>query len=211
MDIEQELEKYIKQIKLYASQMYLESAVSDKEDLEQAGKIGMINGLNSFSVEKAKQAGTKKSTYIIQCIRNAIMQEANKFYGPTSLPHNKRLRLNAFKKLLGRGVEEEDIKTAMKMSDVEFENLMTIVKVGKVVPVPDSIIDSASADFDNVTLSSLLEGVDLNDDERQLLAFKLDGKTYSQIAEYYELSRETMRKRVHKVLEKIRNKVQANG
>lgn len=207
MDFEKELKNYMGAIVKYSNQMYLESTVSDIDDLMQAGTMGMINGLRSFSEERAAEAGTKKTTYVIQCIRNAILQEANKFYGPLSLPHNKRLRLNAFKKLVHKGVSREDIKTAMKMTDTEYNDLVAITKVAKVVPVPDTMIDAQSAIENNeLDLSSLLEDVDLTDDEKQLLKFKLSGLTYSQIAEHYGLSRETMRKRVHKVWAKIRKK-----
>jgi len=96
------------------------------------------------------------------------------------------------------------------MSDTEFKNLQAIVKVGKVVPVPEALVDHSTTGIDSVDLSSLLEDVDLTDDEKQLLKFKLEGMTYSQIAEHYSLSRETMRKRVHKVVEKIRSKVKGH-
>ena len=210
IDIEKELKNYIGAIVKFSKQMYLESTVSDKDDLIQAGTIGMINGLKTFSPERAKAAGTKKTTYVIQCIRNAILQEANRFYGPLSLPHNKRLRLNAFKKLQSRGVSKRDIKTAMKMSDAEYSQLEAIIRVGQIVPVPEALPsddDQTMVTHDKHSdLASLLEEVQLDDEEKQLLRFKLEGMTYSQIAEHYGLSRETMRKRVHKVLEKIRNK-----
>lgn len=210
INIEEELKNYIGAIVKFSKQMYLESSVSDKDDLIQAGTIGMINGLKTFSPERAKQTGTKKSTYVIQCIRNAILQEANRFYGPLSLPHNKRLRLNAFKKLQSRGVSANHIKTVMKMSDTEYDQLERIIRVGQIVPVADALPmedENGMVHHDQKSdLTSLLEEVELDDDEKQLLRFKLEGMTYSQIAEHYGLSRETMRKRVHKVLEKIRNK-----
>lgn len=209
IDIEKELKNYIGAIVKFSKQMYLESTVSDADDLIQAGTIGMINGLKTFSPERAAETGTKKTTYVIQCIRNAILQEANRFYGPLSLPHNKRLRLNAFKKLLHRGVSKSDIKTAMKMNEVEFEQLESITLIGRVATISDTLPeedDSVLLSDKQADITSLLEDVQLNDDEKQLLKFKLEGMTYSQIAEHYGLSRETMRKRVHKVLEKIRNK-----
>ncbi len=210
MDIEKELDNYIGAIIKLSNQMYLESNVSDKDDLIQAGTIGMINGLNSFSPARAKAAGTKKTTYVIQCIRNAILQEANKFYGPLSLPHNKRLRLNTFKKLISRGEDKESIKTTMEMTETEYKNLENIIKVGKIVPIPDSVVDeNQKSAEDQHNLSFLLEEVNLTEDERELLKFKLKGMTYSQIAKHYGLSRETMRKRVHKVFEKIRNKAES--
>lgn len=206
MDIEQELKNYLGAIVKYANRMYLESSVSDKDDLIQAGTIGMINGLNSFDPEKAKQTGTKKTTYVIQCIRNAILQEANKFYGPLSLPHNKRLRLNAFKKLLNRGLEASEIKTLMKMSDAEYERLEDIVKIADCVAVTHTLVD-ATSEQEKEDLLALLEDMELTDDERQLLRFKIEGMTYSQIAEHYGLSRETMRKRAHKLFDKIKSRI----
>jgi RNA polymerase sigma factor (sigma-70 family) len=208
MNFEVELKNYIGAIRKAANDMYLESNVCDKDDLEQAGILGMISGLNSFSPVRAKAAGTKKTTYVIQCIRNSVMQEANKFYGAVSLPHNKRLRLNSFRKLLNKGLPKEDIKTLLRMSDTEYANLERIAKLGQVNPVPESLVDETRTEDDAAELFSLLEEVKLTDDERQLLRFKLEGQTYTQIAEHYGLSRETMRKRVHKVIEKIRNKAE---
>ena len=206
MDIEKELNNYLGAIVQYANRMYLESSVSDKDDLIQAGTIGMINGLNSFNPGKAKQTGTKKTTYVIQCIRNAILQEANKFYGPLSLPHNKRLRLNAFKKLLNRGLEASEIKTLMKMSETEFSRLEDIAKIADCVAVSHTLVDSSKEELEEEILC-ILEDMELTDDERQLLKFKIEGMTYSQIAEHYGLSRETMRKRVHRLFDKIKSRI----
>jgi len=126
IDVDSELKKHIGIITKYAKKMYLHSNVSDLDDLIQAGRIGLINGCNAFSPERAKQTGTKLSTYVIQCALNAILQEANKFYAHTSLPHNKRLRLNTYRKHLNNGLSKEEIQKDMQMSDTEFKQLETL-------------------------------------------------------------------------------------
>lgn len=210
MNIEKELQNYIGAIIRLSNQMYLESNISDKDDLIQAGTIGLINGLKSFSAEKAKKSGAKKSTYIIQCIRNAILQEANKFYGPLSLPYNKSLRLTTFKKLFKQGVEPENIKLVLNMDEDEYKQIYSLLDLSKVSELSDSIIDSKSTFNNDPDMSQIWNSIDLSKEEKEILQLKLSGMTYSKMAEHFSLSRETMRTKVHKILEKIRDKINKN-
>jgi len=206
---DKEIQNYLGAIIKYSNKMYVESAVTDKDDLMQAGFIGMLNGLDSFSEEKAKLTGTKKTTYVIQCIFNSILQEANKFYGATSLPHNKRLRLNALKKMLNEGTSKEKIKETLEMDDKEFEELSGLIHLKNSVPISLLLEDEEPTPKDFVTESAndYLKGFGLNDEETQIIKLKLNGMTYNAIADHYNVSRETMRKRIHKIVSRIKKKI----
>ncbi len=211
-NVEKEVKNYIGAIIKFSNKMYLESPVTDKEDLVQAGFIGMINGLASFSEEKSKIKGAKKTTYVIQCIHNAILQEANKFFGATALPHNKRLKLNSFKKLMNQNKPKEDIKTLLSLSDDEYDEFNNLLQLKSVVNI-DTLsekdnhsilhIDSFEEKIDD----TIFKKAGLIDEDVQILKLKLSGLSYNEIATQYNISRETIRKRIHKALLMVKNSI----
>lgn len=205
-----EIKNYIGAIKKFAQKMYLESPVVDKDDLIQAGFLGMISGLESFSEEKAKKSGTKKTTYVIRCIHNAILNEANKFYGITALPYNKRLKFNSFKKMYNQNKDKEEIKKNLSVSDKDIEEFISILKF-KTISQIESVVEEDNKNFytldnlDDIFEPSVFKDYNLSDEDITILKFKLSGLTYTKIAEYYGVARETMRNRVHQIMEKIKN------
>ncbi len=210
MDLDVEIQNYVGAIIQFSNRMYLESPVTDKEDLVQAGFIGMLSGLTSYSEVRAKETGTKKTTYVIQCIRNSILQEANKFFGATALPHNKRLKLNAFKKMIGQNKPKEEIIEHLEITDEEFEEFNGLLSLKSVVNI-DSLseddshsilhIDEEQNEFDD----EFFKNIGMSDDEIRIIKLKMSGLTYNDIATHYNVSRETMRKRIHKAILKIKN------
>lgn len=186
--------------------MYMESSVCDRDDLVQAGMIGMLDGLEHYNAEKAKSLKTKKSTYVIGCIRNAMLEEANKFYGPLRLPHRKKLRLNAFKRMISDGASKEEIQTAMDMGDNEYDDLQRLSGHSRrdTVQIPHDLED-ISIPQPSETSSDFLSGKSLTEDEQNILYMRLiQNMTYSEIGAVYGVKRETMRKRVLAILNKLR-------
>jgi RNA polymerase sigma factor (sigma-70 family) len=217
MNHKKEMKNYIGAIIKYSNQMYLESPVCDKEDLVQAGFIGMMNGLSSFSEEKSKKTGAKKTTYVIQCIKNAMMQEANKFYGPISIPHGKRLRLNAFKKLFSSGLEKEEIISKLDISEEEYEEFKTLSLIKSSIPLASLLEEeepSKEDSQDNIDIKTSylqdINSLNLNKEEKDILTFKISGMSYNDIANFYNVSRETMRQKVHKIFVKIKKSINKN-
>lgn len=206
LDFDKELKKYISTIHYLAKRMYMESSVCDREDLVQAGMMGMLDGLEHFDEEKAQEKKTKKSTYVIGCIRNAMLEEANKFYGPLRLPHRKKLRLNAFKKMLAEEASEEEIKTAMDMGDNEFHDLLRLLGQSRAgtVQIPHDLEDGRFKEpFDSA--KDVFSGKHLTEDEQHILYMRLiQNMTYAEIGAFYGVKRETMRKRVLNILQKLR-------
>jgi len=213
MDLDVEIQNYVGAIIKFSNRMYLESPVTDKEDLVQAGFIGMLSGLDSYCEVKAAETGTKKSTYVIQCIRNSILQEANKFFGATALPHNKRLKLNAFKKMMGQQKPRTEIIELLEITDEEFDEFNCLLQLKSVVNI-DTLseddnhsmmhIDEEQNEFDD----TFFKDIGLLEDEIRIIKLKMSGLTYNEIAEHYNVSRETMRKRIHKAILKIKSNLQ---
>jgi RNA polymerase sigma factor (sigma-70 family) len=212
MNDDEEVKNYIGAIIKLSNQMYIESPVTDKDDLMQAGFIGMLSGLESYSEEKAIEAGAKKTTYVIQCIRNSILQEANKFFGATTLPHNKRLKFNAFKRLKGQDKDKETIKDVLLITDEEYDEFVSFMTLKHVVNIESlaekdshSIVkEDENSKLDDIIDIDFFKSFGLPEEDIKILQFKLNGITYNEIAEYYNVSRETMRKRIHKILLKIK-------
>lgn len=196
----------------YSNKMYLESSVLDKDDLVQAGYIGMLNGLKSFSKDKAKETNTKKTTYVIQCIKNAILQEANRFYGPVTIPHNKRLKLNSFSKMASSGKSKEEIMKKMSITDKEYEELSGLRRFKNsisLVSVQEEDEPAATSRSKEVEIAELIDQkrFNLSKEDMDIILCKYSGMTFNEIADMYNVSRETMRKRVEKIISKIKKKM----
>lgn len=197
--------------------MFVESSVCDKDDLEQAGVIGMIHGLNSYNPDKAKKTKTKKTTYVIQCIRNQILQEANKFLGGVSVPYNRRLKLNKLRKLLSENNSKADVIRIMKITEKEFNTLIQIANTFKIwydstihtamMPAHDDFEERINEEYERAELNTVIESSCLNEQERQIVKLKLDGLTFQQMAEHFSLCRETIRKKWHAILDKLKKNV----
>lgn len=209
MNFEKESKNYIGAILKYSNKMYIESPVCDKEDLIQAGYIGMIKGVKSFSEAKAKKSGTKKTTYVIQCIKNAILHEANKFYGATAIPYNKRLKLNNFQKLITDGETKENIIKKLDISSKEYSEYEKILNTIK----NQKSLSSLSEDkepykqeetTENIDIKKELVKMGLSKEEIEIISLRLVGQTYTQIATQYNVKRETMRNRILKIINKIK-------
>ena len=209
MDFEKELKKYISTIHYFAKRMYVESSVCDKDDLIQAGMIGMLDGLKHFNKDKAKQFKTKKSTYVIGCIRNAMLEEANRFFGPLRLPHRKRLRLNTFKRLLSAGHDKDFICEKMDMNDKEYEEMNKLALHGMkdTVSLPFDLED-VTADIPADIAYDIFSSFSLNDEEKRILDMRIfQQMSYSDIGKVFGVKRETMRKRYLAVLAKMREEL----
>jgi RNA polymerase sigma factor (sigma-70 family) len=208
MDFEKEFNKYINTIHFLAKRMYLESSVCDKDDLIQAGLIGMMDGIRSFSEARSIELKVKKSSYVIGCIRNAMLEEANKFYGPLRLPHRKKLRLNAFKKLFNDNTSAEEIKTILRMSDIEYAEMLRLSKQSrnKTIELSSELIDEDSDTYEIMSIHDIsLKHISLTDDERKILELRINnGLTYDAIGKIFGVKRETMRQRVLNIINKIK-------
>lgn len=193
--------------------MYLESSVCDRDDLIQAGMIGMVDGLKKFNKEKATALQTKKSTYVIGCIKNAMLEEANRFYGPLRLPHRKKLRLNTFKKLLNNGDSKEEICDKMNMADKEYDELNKLVAQARrhTVQIPFDLEDINAESPEHIS-HDVFNGKNLTDEEKQILDMRIfQNMTYSEIGKSFNTKRETMRKKVLGILLKIKDELRNNN
>ena len=209
MDFEKELKKYISTIHYYAKRMYVESSVCDKDDLVQAGMIGMMDGCRYFNKEKAAELKTKKSTYVIGCIRNSMLEEANRFYGPLRLPHRKKLRLNAFRKMVNNHATKEEILEKLKMSDTEFKDLtrLSLQSRRDTILLPIDIEDFKVVSPEEVP-GDVFSGKHLSEDEKSILDMRIfQSMTYAEIGKVFGVKRETMRKRVLAIMSKIREEL----
>jgi RNA polymerase sigma factor (sigma-70 family) len=209
LDFDKELKKYISTIHYFAKRMYFESSVCDKDDLVQVGMLGMIDGLRHFNKQKSTELKTKKSTYVIGCIRNAMLEEANKFYGPLRLPHRKKLRLNAFKKMVDNRVEKSVICKKMKMSDAEFDTMVRLAKQARkdTILLPIDLEDINNVEPEDIP-GDVFCGKNLTDDEKNILDMRIfRNMTYAEIGKTFGVKRETMRKRVISIFSKIREEL----
>lgn len=193
----------------FASKTYTNSPVVDDSDLMQAGVIGLINGLRSYDPKKSK--GSKKSTYILHCIKREMIEEANKFYGPFRLPNIKKLNLNKLTKLLEENkLSKKEIITTLGISNREYEELLKIAPHKESSKISSEIVEKQNTPYVE-PIEELLEVYELSDMEKNIVALRLNGYTYKFISQKFGLSEETIRQRHIKILSKIRGKIEENG
>jgi len=191
-----DIEQYIGAVYSFSKRMYYSNNVIDTDDLIQAGFIGLLSGIRSFKRGK----GTKKSTYVIWCIRRAIMEEANKFYGPFKIPHAKKLLLNKFIKLVAKNATKAQIVKQLELSNNDYELFTNLLGKDITIEIPLTLVDS-------VKYSDHLEdilSINLSNIDKQILGFRLNNYTYANIALITKLEESEVKSRYLKVLERIK-------
>ena len=174
--------------------------VIDRDDLVQSGLIGILNGLKTYDPKKAR--GFKKTTYILKCIRAEMMEEANKFYGPFRLPHEKKLSLNKLCKLLNKQYSKEDIKKSLSLSEKEYEEILSIIKsCSSIQNIEECLLPAKTT---KASIDDTINNLPLSKEEIELLKYRIDGYTYSEIASFMNSHKETVRNKFLKLLSKIK-------
>lgn len=181
--------------------MYTNSSVVDRNDLIQAGMLGLLNGLKSYNPIKSK--GAKKETYILNCIRREMMDEANKFYGPFKIPHEKKLLLNKFIKLFNKKSSKKDIKKILELSDKEYGELLHLSKNNNVQQLDNLNLITLPSFTDDI--DSILNSFHIKEYEKQLIKLRLDGHTYKYIGFVLGFHAETVKQQYNKLLNKIKS------
>jgi RNA polymerase sigma factor (sigma-70 family) len=122
------------------------------------------------------KAGTKFSTYLTHCIRNAIKKEANKFYGPLTITSEVRLMLFKVEMLEARGFSKEDIKRLLKLKDKAYKNLQLLKKL---VRIESSIEDS----FTEIPTALIMEEAGLTPLELQIIEMRQANMSLREVGE----------------------------
>lgn len=195
-----EINNYLAAIIHFSHKMYVNSPIIDKEDLMQAGMVGLINGLNGY--DKKKSNGAKKSSYIIRCIRSEMMDEANKFFGVFRLPHAKKLKLNKFYK---QGMTKDKLIKELSLSNKEYNELYNLVCISTINESTsmidiEKIIDSKDGD----NFQKLLSELNLTEKERNLLSLRGAGYTFNEIGNILGLDTSVARNQFVLLVKKIR-------
>lgn len=196
-----EVNNYLAAIIHFSHKMYVNSPIIDKEDLMQAGMVGLINGLNGY--DKKKSNGAKKSSYIIHCIRSEMMDEANKFFGVFRLPHAKKLKLNKFFK---QGMTKEKLIKDLSLSAKEYNELYNLVQISTINEITsntdiEKIIDKKSNIND---FQKLLVELNLTEKERTLLSLRGAGYTFNEIGNILGLDTSVARNQFFSLIKKIK-------
>lgn len=84
-----------------------------RDDVVQAGYIGLLNGLRNKNKVRTNLRG-----YLYRCITNEMIKEVGKLHRPFSLNNKLFLKLLKYKKLKGIG--------ANKLLEPELEHLLSI-------------------------------------------------------------------------------------
>ena len=125
-DKNQLLKDHAPLVKKLAHQMKAKLPPSvEVDDLIQAGMIGLLDAVNRYE----ETHGAQFETYAVQRIRGAMLDELRSSdWMPRSMRQNMRkieIAMNALQQRLGRPPTETEVAKQLKMTLVEYQELLT--------------------------------------------------------------------------------------
>ncbi len=129
------LEQYLPLVKRHALNLKIRLPPSiDLDDLIQAGSIGLLDAITRYDQDQ----GTTFGTFVIHRIRGAMIDELrSRDWAPRSVRRNARLlesTLSGLEQRLGRSASEREIATAMGLSLVEYQQLLSETNGSQMLP-----------------------------------------------------------------------------
>jgi len=116
--IEETLEQYDQLIRSIANSAITSSAVSDRSDLMQVGRIAAMKAIQSYD----SSYGASMRTHVRKAVRNAIYDEAARFIGPMTIADHVITSLAAeVGRLHEDGQDDAQIASSLSRNRVRFE------------------------------------------------------------------------------------------
>lgn len=171
------MEKYKSLVKFRAKQYFIVGA--ENEDVVQEGMIGLFKAIRAY--DDRKEASFK--TFAEQCINNQILSAMKKANRLKHQPLNESLSIRSE---VSEGDKDAVLEEAIQDAPVNEPEEQMLLK-------------------ETVTLLRLDEGGMLSEFERQVLAEKMKGHNYLEIAELFDRSP----KSIDNALQRIKKKVLA--
>lgn len=177
------------------------SSVVDTQDLQQAGALAFITALRSYD----PSLGSFPS-YIRQCVRNALLEQANSFNGAFTVDEKVRRQANAIRRLRSEGLSDDVIMARLGIKTrATFLSLLDLVENHSVDLEQVEISSNSSIDEDGIF--KMLEEIGLTESEMEFVNLVTSNHSMDEIVERMEMSRSTL----YAIKASIRDKILAWG
>jgi len=174
-------------------------SVVSLQDLQQAGALALIIALRSYG----PALGSFES-YVRQCIRNALLEQANSFSGVFTVDEKVRRQANAVVKLRTQGLSDEAIMTKLGIKTrVTFISLLGLVDSHSVSL--DQVDTEAEASFEEASIFRILDEIGLLKQEVKFINLVKDNYAVDDIIREMGISRTAL----YGIKASIRNKILA--
>lgn len=177
------LQKYSVLISLLIDSIIINNrGVVSREDLSQVAAMALISAVRSHD----PSTGSLQS-YIRKSIRNALIEQANKFSGVFTVDEKTKRCANMIKKLKNEGMSDQDI-----MSKLGIKTKTTYLSLVELSETASNIEDVEVADSYNMSIediqSLLEEEINLGDQEIMLVNLTMSGMSMGEIADSMGMS-----------------------
>lgn len=182
----------------------------EEEEILQHAFIGVITALRDFDFDR----GVKFTTYVVR----PILWEINQLlYNDSRLVRLSRGAIDLIKRMkevedtLGYAPTEEEMSQILKVPSERIHEIIRFTRELEHIDgidnfeLQDSARDSENAVINRIYVEQLLEQTSLNDFDRQIVEFIMDGLNNSQIAERLNVYPMTINRAIKRIRDKIQN------
>ena len=150
--------------------------VVSRDDLNQVAAMALISAIRSHD----PSTGSLQS-YIRKSVRNALIEQANKFSGVFTVDEKTKRCANMIKKLKTEGVADGEI---MKKLGIKTRaTFLSLVELSESPANIDDVDVTASESMSSDEISSLLEEINLDEQELALVNLTLAGGSMAEVAD----------------------------
>lgn len=158
-------------------------SVVSAQDLQQAGALALVVALKSYEPSLGSL-----SSYIRQCVRNALLQQANSFNNVFTVDEKVRRQANAIIKLRSEGVDDDEIMIRLGIKTrATFLSLLGLVENHSVGL--DQIEIEAEASLEQAGIFKMLDEIGLSKSQMQFINLVIDNYSMDEIAKEMDISR----------------------
>jgi len=176
-------------------------SVVDVQDLQQTGALALIVALQSYD----PSVGSLPS-YIRQCVRRALLEQANSFSSVFTVDEKVRRQANAIIRMRGEGLKDEVIMTRLGIKTrATFLSLLGLVE-SHTVDI-NQIDVEAEASVEEKSIFKVLEEIGLVESEMQFINLVVNNYSMDEIIKEMEMSRSHL----YTIKASIRDKILAWG
>jgi len=176
-------------------------SVIDVQDLQQAGALALIVALQSYD----PSVGSLPS-YIRQCVRRALLEQANSFSSVFTVDEKVRRQANAIIKMRGEGLKDEVIMTRLGIKTrATFLSLLGLVE-SHTVDI-NQVDVAAEASIEEKSIFKVLEEIGLVESEMQFINLVVNNYSMDEIITEMEVGRSHL----YAIKASIRDKILAWG
>lgn len=177
-------------------------SVVDTQDLQQVGAMALMGALESYDASQGSLP-----SYIRQCIRRALLEQANSFGRVFTVDEKVRRQANAVRKMQRDGVGDAEIMERLGIKTrATFLSLLQLVST-HTTEIDEVEVPADEQGLDETDILKMLDEIGLSESEMTFVKLTISNHSMQQIAQMMELGRSS----VYAIKASIRDKILAWG